>query len=90
MVSMLAIRPKVRRFKPGRRQWIFKGNKICSMLSFEGEVKPEAPRQDSMACKKSLASMNKNTSHGQILIPFACSSCLLPDDYAGRIARELW
>jgi hypothetical protein len=34
--------------------------------------------------------MNKNTSQGQILIPLAYSSCLLPDDSAGRIARELW
>jgi hypothetical protein len=34
--------------------------------------------------------MNKITSQGQILIPFAHSSCLLPGDSAGRIARELW
>jgi hypothetical protein len=34
--------------------------------------------------------MNKNTSLGQILISFAHSSCLLPDDSAGMIARELW
>jgi hypothetical protein len=38
-----------------------------------------------MPCIKSLASINKNTSQG-----LACSSCLLPDDSAGRIARELW
>jgi hypothetical protein len=25
--SVLAIKPKVHRFKPGRRQWIFKGDK---------------------------------------------------------------
>jgi hypothetical protein len=27
MVSMLAIGPKVHKFKPGRAGWIFKGNK---------------------------------------------------------------
>jgi hypothetical protein len=43
---------------------------------------------DFAACKKSLASMNTNTSQGKILIPFAHSSCLLPDLSAGRIARE--
>jgi hypothetical protein len=39
--------------------------------------------------QKLLASMNKNTSQGQILIPFAHSFSLLPDDFAGRIARTL-
>jgi hypothetical protein len=39
-----------------------------------------------MAYKKSLASKFK----AKFIIPFACSSCLLPDDSAGRIARELW
>jgi hypothetical protein len=34
--------------------------------------------------------MNKNTLLVQILIPFIHSSCLLPDDFTGRIARELW
>jgi hypothetical protein len=34
--------------------------------------------------------MNKNISQGQIFIPFANSSCLLPDDSADRSARELW
>jgi hypothetical protein len=43
-----------------------------------------------MAHKKSLASINRNTSHDQILVPFAHSSCLLPNDSAGRITRELW
>jgi hypothetical protein len=43
-----------------------------------------------MECEKSLASMNKNTSQGQFLIPFIHSSCLLPEDSAGRITREHW
>jgi hypothetical protein len=32
----------------------------------------------------------KNSLQDQILVPFAHLSCLLPDDSAGRIARELW
>jgi hypothetical protein len=65
--------------------------KICSTPSCRGELKLEAPWcQDFTACKKSLASINKNTSQGQTVIPFAHSSCLLQDDSAGRIARELW
>jgi hypothetical protein len=39
--------------------------------------------------EKSLASMNKNTLQGQILIPFTHSSCLLPNYSVGRIARKL-
>jgi hypothetical protein len=34
--------------------------------------------------------MNKDTSQDQILIPFAYSYWLLPDDSPIRIARELW
>jgi hypothetical protein len=34
--------------------------------------------------------MNANTLQGQIHHPFARPSCMLPDDSAGRIARELW
>jgi hypothetical protein len=48
MVSVLAIAPKVRGFKPGRGQWIFKDVKICSTPSFGGDVKPSAP------CRKIL------------------------------------
>jgi hypothetical protein len=43
MVIVLAIGPKVRGFKPGLGQWIFKGEKIRSTTSFEGEVKLSAP-----------------------------------------------
>jgi hypothetical protein len=42
-----------------------------------------------VACKKSLTSVTE-ILQGQILIPFTHASCLLPDDCAGRIARELW
>jgi hypothetical protein len=33
--------------------------------------------------------MNWNTSQGQIVIPFVHSYCLLPDDFADGIARQL-
>jgi hypothetical protein len=42
-VIVLAIGPKVRGFKPGRKRWIFKGYKIRSAISFGGEVKPSTP-----------------------------------------------
>jgi hypothetical protein len=42
MVSVLAIGPKVRRFKPGGGDGFSRAIKICSMPSFRGEVKLEA------------------------------------------------
>jgi hypothetical protein len=65
MVSVLEIGPKVRAFKPGRGQWIFKGdnNTQHALLQRGSNV---------IACKKHLGSMNKTTSQGQIhfLRPF--------------------
>jgi hypothetical protein len=43
MVSVLAIRPKVRRFKPGQGDGFLRAIKISSTPSFGGEVKLEAP-----------------------------------------------
>jgi hypothetical protein len=40
LIIVFAIGPKVRGFKPGRGQWIFKGNNIRRTPSFGGEVKP--------------------------------------------------
>jgi hypothetical protein len=51
---MLATGPKVRGFKPGRGQWIFKGDKIRSMTSFGGEVKSSVPCHGFTACKRTL------------------------------------
>jgi hypothetical protein len=48
MVSVLAIRPKVRGFKPGRGHGFLRAIKIRSMSSFGGEVNPSAP------CRKNL------------------------------------
>jgi hypothetical protein len=43
MVSMLSIGPKVSWFNPDQERWIFKGENICNMPFFGGEVKPSAP-----------------------------------------------
>jgi hypothetical protein len=42
-VIVLVFGPKVRRFKPGRRQWISKGDKIRSTPSFGEKEMPSAP-----------------------------------------------
>jgi hypothetical protein len=48
IVSVLAIGPKVRRFKPSRGDGFLRAIKIRSTSSFTGEVNPEAP------CRKIL------------------------------------
>jgi hypothetical protein len=90
MVSVLAIRPKVRGFIPGRGDGFLRAMKICSTFSFGEEVKPEAP------CCKILQHVKltctyeqKYFSRPKFIIPFARSSCFLPDDSACRITREL-
>jgi hypothetical protein len=62
--------------------------KIHRKSSFRGEVKPEAPCQDFKARKKSVA-RTKILCKVKFITPFAPSSCLLQDDLAGKIAREL-
>jgi hypothetical protein len=48
MVSVLAIGPKVRGFKPGRGDGFLRAIKILSTPSFQGDVKPE------VTCRKIL------------------------------------
>jgi hypothetical protein len=73
------------------KQWIFKGNKNLQHIFLLRVSKATGNMsQDFMACNESLASMNKSTFQGRILIPFAQSLRLLPDSITGRIARELW
>jgi hypothetical protein len=52
--SVLAFSTRVRWFKPGQSHRIFKGEKILSMPSFGGEVKPSVPCHRFAACKRSL------------------------------------
>jgi hypothetical protein len=48
MISVLAVGPRVRGFKPGRGDVFLTAIKIRSTASFGGEVKPETP------CRKIL------------------------------------
>jgi hypothetical protein len=43
MVSVLAIEPKVPKFKAGQGDGFLRATEICSTPSFGGEVIPEAP-----------------------------------------------
>jgi hypothetical protein len=89
VVSVLATEPSGRGFKAGRDDDFLRAIKIYSAPSF-GEVKPEAPRRNILRhLKNHLGSFNKNTSQDQT-DHFARSSYLLPDESAGRIAREIW
>jgi hypothetical protein len=91
MISVLPTGPKVHAFKRSQGDGFLRAIKIRNTPSFGGEVKPDAPcRKMLWHVRKSLASMNKNCSQGQIRHSFARSSYLLPDDSAGRIDRELW
>jgi hypothetical protein len=88
VVSVLAIRSRVRRFKPGRGDGILRAIKIRS-TPFGGEVKPEAP------CRKILQRV-KNDLHEQKYFTrpdLSFSSLVLTACYqmtAGMIARVLW
>jgi hypothetical protein len=53
-VSMLASGTQVGGLKPGWSCRIFQGEKILSMLSFGGEVKPSVPCHRFSACKRFL------------------------------------
>jgi hypothetical protein len=55
MVSVLAIGPKVRRFKLGRGRWNFKGDKNPQHAFFQRGSKAVGPMSlDSTACKKKI------------------------------------
>jgi hypothetical protein len=53
-VSKLVFGTQVHGFKPGQSRRIFQGEKILSMPSFGGEVKPSVPCRRFAACKRSL------------------------------------
>ena len=60
-LSMLAFSTQVHGFKPGQSHRTFKGEKILSMPSFGGEVKPSVPCRRFAACKRSLNVAWKST-----------------------------
>jgi hypothetical protein len=91
MVSVFVIGPKVCRFKPGSGDGFLTAIKICSTPSRGGEVKLEAPCHKILQhVKCHLRVWTKILHKAKILIRFAHSSWLLPDDSAGSFARELW
>jgi hypothetical protein len=54
VASMLASRTQDRGFEPARNLRIFRAEKILSMPSFGGEVKPSVPCRTFAACKRTL------------------------------------
>jgi hypothetical protein len=60
------------------------------MPSFGGEVKPEAHVIRFYGILNITYKNEQNTSQGQIHYSLRRSFCLLLDESAGRIARELW
>jgi hypothetical protein len=89
MISVLGIRPKVQGFKPGLDYRFLKGIKIPSTPFFREEVKPKAQCRNILRnVKKALASMNKDSSQGQIH-NFLRSFLLFATRWLRRIAREL-
>jgi hypothetical protein len=62
VVIVLVIGPNVSVFKPDRKLWIFKGSKIPSATSFEGDVKPSLHVVRFYVKLKILAEYNRDTS----------------------------
>jgi hypothetical protein len=54
MVSVFAIGPKVRRFKPCRGDGFLRAIKIRSIPFFGGEITPEAPCRKILQCVKNF------------------------------------
>jgi hypothetical protein len=89
-LCVLVVRPKVSGFKPGRGDGFLREIKIRSTGCFQGKVKPKALCRKILWHVKKTSKYDKNNFQGQILIHFAHSSCSLPDDSAGKNAREFW
>jgi hypothetical protein len=67
MLSVPAIKLKVRRFKPGRERWIYKDNKLRKTTSFGvGEVKPSAPCRKILHHVKDPAEYDRDTSPAKL------------------------
>jgi hypothetical protein len=91
VVTVLAIGPKVRGFKPSREQRIFKGDKIRRMTSFGGEIKPSAP------CRKILQHVTDPCGVWQIYLASIINENFSPRFYLLHykafllvFSRELW
>jgi hypothetical protein len=80
MVSALTTGPKIHGFKLGRCDEFLTAIKIRSTPSFGWEVMPEATCKILRNVKYHLQVRTKILRKAILVIPFARSSCLLPDD----------
>jgi hypothetical protein len=90
VLSVLANGPNVRGFKPGRMRGIFKGDKNPQQAFLLVGSKAEGPFRKILLHVKITWTYERDISWAKFIISFASSPILLLDDFAGRIARELW
>ena len=88
-VSVLAFRTQVRWFKLDRSHRIFKGEKILSIPSFGGEVKPSVPCRRFPACKRSLE-LSGNQILGQMCRNISRPRRVPPSAAGGLSRRWTW
>jgi hypothetical protein len=94
--SMLASGTLVRRFESSQSRWIFQGEKLLSMPSFEGEVKPLVTRRRFAACNRSLQMArnspfaSKITGHFSPIVPPFPATGLLHHCRRGGSWRCKW
>jgi hypothetical protein len=76
VVTMLASGTQDRGFEPGRSRRVFSDEKIHSMPSFGGEVKPSVPCRRFAACKRTLRFTWKSESQTKLTGHFSPNSVL--------------
>jgi hypothetical protein len=76
VVSVLASGTQDHGFQPSQSRRIFRGEKIHSMPSFGGEVKPSVPRCRFVACKRTLRYTWKSESQAKLTGHFSPNSVL--------------
>jgi hypothetical protein len=80
---VLAFGIQVRRFKPGRSNRIFKGDKILSKPPFGGEVKPSVP------CRRFAAGKRSLELRGSRILDEICRNISRPQRVPPSAARSL-
>jgi hypothetical protein len=94
VVSVIAIRPKFRGFRPGRGCGFLRAIKISSTPFFGGEVKPQAPYKILRHVKNLLQIRTNIVRKDRFIIPFSRPYCFgtkcligLPESCDEQIAR---
>jgi hypothetical protein len=85
---MLACGTQVRGFEPGRSRRISQGEKILSMPSFGGEVKPSVPCRRIVACYRTLQIALNSLFVGQITRHFSPTVPAFPARGLSRRCRR--